>query len=98
MTGAANIAQRRARNLTGGAKSLSREQERTRNDAQRRKTDMASTQCLNCLERRVGCHSTCAKYAALCEENKAKKEYLKDGKDVCSFLKAGYLKRKRRIN
>ena len=68
------------------------------NDAQRRKVDMASTQCLNCLERRVGCHSTCVNYIAFCEENKAKKEYLKDGKDVCSFLKAGYLKRKRRIN
>ena len=54
---------------------------------------MASSPCLNCLERRVGCHSTCANYIALCEENKAKKEYLKDGKDVCSFLKAGYLKR-----
>ena len=60
--------------------------------------NLASAPCLNCHERRVGCHSTCAKYTALCEENKAKKEYLKDGKDVCSFLKAGYLKRKRRIN
>ena len=68
------------------------------NGAQRRKAKMASTPCLNCSERRVGCHSTCANYIALCEENKAKKEYLKDGKDVCSFLKTGYLKRKRRIN
>ena len=59
---------------------------------------MASSPCLDCPDRRVGCHSVCADYAALCEENKAKKEYLKDGKDVCSFLKAGYLKRKRRIN
>lgn len=59
---------------------------------------MTSSPCLDCPDRRVGCHSTCTKYAALCEENKAKKEYLKDGKDVCSFLKAGYLKRKRRIS
>ena len=61
------------------------------NDTQRRKADMASTSCLNCIERRVGCHSTCAKYTALCEENKAKKEYLKDGKDVCSYLKAALM-------
>lgn len=59
---------------------------------------MTASPCLDCPDRRVGCHSVCADYAALCKENKAKKEYLKDGKDVCSFLKAGYLKRKRRIN
>lgn len=58
---------------------------------------MASTPCLDCLERRVGCHSTCANYTAWCEENKAKKEYLEDGKNVCSFLKVSYVKRKRRM-
>lgn len=58
---------------------------------------MASSPCLNCLERRVGCHSACANYTAFCEENKAKKEHLNGDKDVYSFLKVSYIKRKRRL-
>ncbi len=59
---------------------------------------MASTPCLNCLERRVGCHSTCAKYAALKADNEAKRKYIERYNTTDAFCKMYYLKRKKKIH
>ena len=59
---------------------------------------MASTPCLNCLERRVGCHSTCAKYAALKADNEAKRKYIERYNTTDAFCKMYYLKQKKKIH
>lgn len=59
---------------------------------------MASTPCLDCLERRVGCHSTCASYTALKADNEAKRKYLERYKITDAFFKMCYLKRKKKIH
>lgn len=59
---------------------------------------MTASPCLDCPDRRVGCHSVCAKYAALKADNEAKRKYLERDKITNAFFKMCYLKRKKKIH
>lgn len=49
---------------------------------------MKKSNCMNCSERYVGCHSVCEKYLLYVEEHEAEKIMVREAKDVMNNLRS----------
>lgn len=60
----------------------------------------AQVPCLNCLDREIGCHSTCRRYIYFKEskqsENKVIKDFLKRDAEHAGYMKEQRLRRERK--